>query len=156
MHSFTLPQCRAWKVRLPPLPLLPAMVLRTLCSGRLESYFTAHLESWIALGLYPCSGREIWQVGLPLRSQRASRSFPVSCTRQLQGRPDLCRCWRYPEQSGKHELLERSTENRCCLPVEASLGAARRLGRYFANPSNDWQKTTGFSTSTPLVSSNDG
>jgi len=28
-------------------------------------------------------------------------------------------------------------------------------GRYFANPNNNWQKTTGFSTSTPLVSSND-
>lgn len=29
-------------------------------------------------------------------------------------------------------------------------------GRYFSNPSNDWNKTTGFSTSTPLVSSTDG
>lgn len=27
-------------------------------------------------------------------------------------------------------------------------------GRFYANPSNNWQKTTGFSTSTPLVSSN--
>src|SRR5207302_4434775 len=29
-------------------------------------------------------------------------------------------------------------------------------GRYFANPNNNWQKTTGFSTSTTLTSSNDG
>src|ERR1700682_5975800 len=29
-------------------------------------------------------------------------------------------------------------------------------GRYFSNPGNDWHKTTGFSTNTPLVSSNDG
>ena len=50
--------------------------------------------------------------------------------------------------------------------VQPRIGAAYQLrrhlvlrggwGRYFANPSNDWQKTTGFSTSTPLVSSNDG
>ena len=29
-------------------------------------------------------------------------------------------------------------------------------GRYFANPNNNWQKTTGFSTSTTLAPSNDG
>ena len=50
--------------------------------------------------------------------------------------------------------------------LQPRIGAAYQLtrrmvlrggwGRYYSNPSNDWDRTTGFSTSTPLVSSTDG
>lgn len=50
--------------------------------------------------------------------------------------------------------------------IQPRLGAAYQLtrrvvlrggwGRFFSNPSNDWNKTTGFSTSTPFIPTNNG